>query len=72
MDTAVGVVIPKCKAYTKYHLCCLHSSWEMNLNNMVEARVDANVDGQMDEWMENRIPILHHAKSRRNKHVWII
>ena len=47
----------------------------MNLNIRVYVRVDINVDGLMvelmDEWtderMENRTPILCHAKSRRNK-----
>ena len=32
-----------------HHHCGLYSSWEMSLNTRVEVKVDANVDGLMDE-----------------------
>ena len=35
----------------------------MNLNIRVGVRVDANVSKLLDEWMENRIPVLRHAKN---------
>lgn len=40
----------------------------MNLNIRVEVRVVTNVDGADDERTENRIPILCHARSRRNNY----
>ena len=43
----------------------------MNLNIRVEVRVNANVGGLTDEQtngrIENRITILRHVKSRRDK-----
>ena len=35
----------------------------MKLNIRVLVRVDPSVDGLMDEWTENQIPLSHHAKS---------
>ena len=39
------------------------------MNIRVVVRVDANVDGLMDEWTEtrNQIPISHHAKKHDNE-----
>ena len=44
------------QAYANYHHCSLYRSW-----------VDANVDGLMDEQMENWFLISRHAKSKHDK-----
>ena len=36
------------------------------MNIRVVVKVDVNVDGLMDEWTENQIPISHHAKSKHD------
>ena len=66
MDTAVWVVIPKCKFIPSVLTVAfwpIYSSWKMSLN----ITVDANVDGLTNERTENRIPISRDAKSRRDR-----
>ena len=74
LDTAVWVVIPKCKLIpsitTVAFIVLGKQTWTSGLKlGLTQMLTDWQTYGQMDEWMENQIPISHHVISRHDKNI---